>query len=95
MIELTRTKKNLKLQSNTMKGIDRMNEELSREERLKIRKCVVEHPFGTIKRWCDASYVLLKGKVKAGADLSLSFLAYNMKRAINIVGVERLIEQMI
>ena len=34
MIELTRTKKNLKLQSNTMKGIDRMNEELSREERL-------------------------------------------------------------
>lgn len=66
-----------------------------KKEKLKIRKCVVEHPFGTIKRWCDASYVLLKGKVKAGADLSLSFLAYNMKRAINIVGVERLIEQMI
>jgi transposase len=64
------------------------------KEKLKRRKCVVEHPFGTIKRWCDGSYILMKGKVKANADLSLSFLAYNMKRAIKIMGVERLIEQM-
>lgn len=64
-------------------------------EKIKKRKCVVEHPFGTIKRWCDGSYLLVKGKIKATADLSLSFLAYNMKRAINVIGVERLIRQMI
>ena len=65
------------------------------KEKLKKRKCVVEHPFGTIKRWCDGSYILMKSKIKANADLSLSFLAYNMKRAIKIVGVERLIEEMV
>ena len=64
------------------------------KEKLKQRKCIVEHPFGTIKRWCDGSYLLMKGKEKANADLALSFLAYNMKRAINILGVQALIEVM-
>lgn len=65
------------------------------KEKLKRRKCVVEHPFGTIKRWCDGSYILMKSKIKANADLSLSFLTYNMKRAIKIIGVERLVEEMV
>lgn len=64
------------------------------KEKIKKRKCVVEHPFGTIKRWSDASYVLLRGSLKATADLSLSFLAYNLKRSINIVGVEKMIAVM-
>ena len=64
------------------------------KEKIKERKCVVEHPFGTIKRWSDGSYLLMKGKIKATADLSLSFLAYNMKRAINIAGFEKLMQHM-
>jgi hypothetical protein len=56
-----------------------------------IYKTIVEHPFGTIKRWCDGSYLLLKSSLKATAYLSLSFLAYNMKRAINMVGIDSLI----
>lgn len=63
------------------------------KEKVKKRKSIVEHPFGTIKRWCDGSYLLMKGKLKATADLSLSFLAYNMKRAINVIGIERLMVQ--
>jgi transposase len=63
-------------------------------EKIKIRKTIVEHPFGTVKRWQDGSYLLLKGKVKAEADLALSFLAYNIKRAISMVGVRGLIERM-
>ena len=58
------------------------------EKIIKIRKCIVEHPFGTVKRWNDGSYLLMKGKIKATADLALSFLGYNMKRAINILGVK-------
>lgn len=61
------------------------------KKKLKLRKTIVEHPFGTVKRWMDASYLLLKGKAGATADLSLSFLAYNLKRAINMVGVNKLI----
>jgi hypothetical protein len=61
------------------------------KNKLRLLKSIVEHPFGTIKRWCDGTYLLLKGKVKTTAELSLSFLAYNMKRAINMVGVTALI----
>ncbi len=61
---------------------------------IKLRKSIVEHPFGTVKRWCDGSYLLVKGKTKATADLALSFLGYNIKRAINILGVEELLAGM-
>jgi transposase len=62
--------------------------------KIRNRKCVVEHPFGTVKRWTDGSYTLLKGKEKVGADMSLLFLGYNLKRAINMVGARKLTEQM-
>lgn len=62
------------------------------KEKVKLRSSVVEHPFGTVKRWHNGSYLLLKGKVKASADLALSFLAYNLRRAINLVGVKRIME---
>lgn len=80
-----------------LKSIDKVEKKVKitlkpNKEKLKLRKCIVEHPYGTIKRWCDGSYVLMKGMVKASADLSLSFLTYNLKRAINILGFEKLIE---
>lgn len=61
---------------------------------LKLRKSIVEHPFGTIKRSMDAGYLLTKGKAKVTGEFSLAFLAYNMKRVINIVGAKKLIECM-
>jgi hypothetical protein len=64
------------------------------KEKIRNRKCVVEHPFGTIKRWTDGYYTLLRGKEKVGADLSLLFLGYNIKRAISMVGTEGLIKKM-
>lgn len=54
------------------------------------RKMIVEHPFGTIKRSMDSSYCLLKGKEKVTAEFALTFLAYNLKRVINILGVPTL-----
>lgn len=55
------------------------------------RKCIVEHVFGTVKRNLDTSYLLLKGKKKVEGEISLAFLALNIKRAINIIGTKRLI----
>jgi transposase len=63
-----------------------------KNEIISQRKCIVEHPFGTIKRSMDAGYCLLKGKVKVTAEFSLVFLAYNIKRVINIMGSKKLIE---
>lgn len=56
------------------------------------RKSVVEHPFGTIKRAMDAGYCLTKGVENVSGEFSLVFLAYNLKRAINILGAKKLIE---
>ena len=58
---------------------------------MRQRKSIVEHPFGTIKRNMDAGYCLTKGLQKVSGELALSFLAYNMKRVINIMGVKNLI----
>jgi transposase len=62
--------------------------------KMKERMCLSEHPFGTVKWYHGAHYLLCKGKEKATAELGLSFLAYNLKRAINMVGIEKLIAAM-
>ena len=47
-----------------------------------------------MKWYSGAHYLLCKGKEKATAELGLSFLAYNLRRAINLVGIEALIAAM-
>ena len=59
------------------------------------RKALVEHPFGTVKRTMDAGYLLTRGKPKVTGEFSLVFLAYNLKRVINIMGAKKLIEAMV
>ena len=66
-----------------------------RKEIYEQRKSLSEHPFGTIKRAMEAGYCLMKGKRKVEGEFSLTFLAYNLKRAINILGSERLIQRII
>lgn len=61
-------------------------------QHLRKRNTIVEHPYGTAKRWHGAGYLLTKGKVKAAAEIGLSFLAYNFRRVINLLGTNRLIE---
>jgi hypothetical protein len=70
----------------------------SMEERLKAnpeimqeRKQLVEHPFGTIKHANDPGYILMKGLKNVRAECSLSCLAYNLKRVLNILGEPRLL----
>jgi transposase len=58
----------------------------------KLRLCLSEHPFGTVKWYHGAHYLLCKGIEKATGELGLSFLAYNLKRAINMVGTKTLVE---
>ena len=55
------------------------------------RKQIVEHPFGTIKHSMDQGYFLMRGLPKVRAEMSLSVLAYNIKRAINILGVQQMV----
>jgi len=59
-------------------------------EIMKLRQQLVEHPFGTIKFWWDHSHFLMKGLEKVRAEFSLSTLAYNIRRVLNILGVKPL-----
>ena len=63
-------------------------------ELLKERKKLAEHPFGTIKRAMDQGYFLMKGIKKVTTETSFTVLAYNLKRVINIMGVEKMITSM-
>lgn len=77
-------------------AIDRMQARMKQHpEIIKKRKQIVEHPFGTIKFWNHQNAFLMKGLEKVRAEFSLSTLAYNMKRVINIVGVEKMIEALV
>ena len=58
----------------------------------KERLCISEHPFGTVKWHHGAHYVLCKGIKKTTAELGLSFLAYNLRRAINMIGTKAILE---
>lgn len=62
------------------------------QQHLRKRNTVVEHPYGTVKRWHGAGYLLTKGKQKAAAEMGLSFLAYNFRRVVNLLGVNGIME---
>ena len=58
--------------------------------KFKLRKTLAEHPFGTIKRWMGFTHCSLKGLVKVRTEWSLVTLAYNLKRVLNLVSLEKL-----
>jgi transposase len=57
---------------------------------MKLRKALVEHPFGTIKRGMNMGYFLCKGLAAVRAEMSLTVLAYNLKRVLNLVSFAKL-----
>lgn len=58
------------------------------------RMCLSEHPFGTIKREMGFSYFLLRGLKKVTGEFALMCLGYNIKRAKNLLGFEKMMELM-
>lgn len=59
-----------------------------------LRKCVVEHPFGTIKRSMGYTYFLRKGLESVNVEAALICLAYNFKRMINISSTDKILDKL-
>ena len=59
----------------------------ARPELLDRRREIVEHPFGSIKQWMNQGVFLMRGLANVRGEFSLTALAYNLRRALNIVGV--------
>ena len=64
-----------------------MQERLAkRPEVLNQRRETVEHPFGSIKQWMYQGAFLMRGLEKVRGEFSLTALAYNLRRVLNLVG---------
>jgi transposase len=61
-------------------------------EKLKRRKELAEHPFGTMKRSMNQGYFLTRGLSKVKTEMSLTVLAYNIKRVLNILGAKKMVQ---
>jgi transposase len=57
----------------------------------RLRRQTVEHAFGTLKSWTGAAHFLTRRLPQVRTEISLHVLAYNLKRAIQILGVRPLI----
>ena len=63
-----------------------------RPDVMNARRSLVEHPFGTLKSWTSSNHFLTKRLSGVSTETSLQILAYNMKRAINLVGTRKIME---
>lgn len=92
----TRAQKGRSIFRQVKQGLlDRIDAQTKKNfKKYKLRQMIVEHPFGTIKRGWGAYYFLTRRKVSVSAEISLSFLTYNLKRAINILGTEEILRRL-
>jgi hypothetical protein len=65
---------------------------LKQKEVYRKRQAIVEHPFGTIKRAWGYTYTLMKGLEKVNGELALIFTCYNLRRAVSILSVPKLLK---
>ncbi len=54
------------------------------------RKETVEHPFDTMKRASNQGCLLLEGMRNVNGEVGFTMLAYDMRRAVNVLGAKRL-----
>ena len=75
--------------------LDAADAELKKQpDAMRQRKQIVEHPYATLKHWMGSTHFLMKRLPNVQTEMSLHVLAYNLRRAINIVGVPAIIEKL-
>jgi transposase len=70
--------------------LEAMQVRLDRQpEAMTLRRCTVEHVFGTLKHWMGSTHFLTRRLRNVGTEMSLHVLAYNLKRVISILGITK------
>ncbi len=64
-------------------------------EVMAARQAVVEHVFGTVKRPFNMGYLLLRGLGRVWGEAGFAFLAYNLRRALNVLGPSALLRALV
>ena len=75
-------------------AFERMEKRMQAHPDMMIRRrSIVEHPFGNLKQWLFGNgRFLMRHFSGARSEMSLAVQAYNLKRAINVLGARRVIE---
>ena len=60
---------------------------------MRVRRCTVEHPFGTLRHDLGGRF-LLRGRIKAATEAALAVLGYNLGRASKLLGQQELIARL-
>jgi Transposase DDE domain len=72
--------------------LERMQQRLAHHPEMMLKRtAMVEPPCGTIKRWMDQGYFLMRGKQKVSTEMRWSMLAYNSTRVLHSLGGKTLI----
>jgi hypothetical protein len=75
--------------------LETMQERLDQApEAARLRRQTVEHVFGTLKAWMGSTHFLTRTLPKVQTEMSLQVLAYNLKRAMKIIGAGPLMKAM-
>src|SRR6516165_3313458 len=61
---------------------------------MRVRRSLVEHVFGTIKDWMGRAHFRTRRLANVATEMSLHVLAYNLKRAVAVLGTSALIAAM-
>ena len=68
---------------------------LAHPEMMTARRSIVAHPFGNLKQWLFGNArFLLRQLEGTRAEMALAVNAYNLKRAINVLGARQLMALM-
>ncbi|MBC8163301.1 MAG: IS1182 family transposase [Roseiflexaceae bacterium] len=60
---------------------------------MRLRSATAEHPFGNLKAILDGGF-LLRTLPKVKGEMALGVLTYNLKRTLNILGIEQLMQKL-
>jgi transposase len=78
--------------SEYQSAVDVNNKRVMQQKELYLRRqAIVEHPFGTIKRGWGYTHTLVKGRQKVDGEMNLIALVYDLKRTMNIMGIDKLL----
>jgi hypothetical protein len=70
--------------------LERLQARLGRRpEKMTGRRRTVDHVFRTLKHWMGSTHFLTRRLENVSTEMSLHVLAYNLKRVISILGMQK------
>ncbi len=68
--------------------LEKVQQRLDRKpDAMTLRRCTVEHVFGTLKHWMGSTHFLTRTLEHVSTEMSLHVLAYNLKRVMSMFGI--------